>query len=1432
MSSFLKNNITTSLFYSSGKNSTNDILSPIPSSRRESNSLDKKTNSKSKYSLDNTIYNIFKIIYNKEFPNILLLNSKLFLRNINEKSEKLIRNNILKTVYIVENIKSMISMSEDKILNLYNEEFSFLNETFFNYQKNPKKYLFLKCNILNHCSNNYDKYIYHKCSEGKYGNFISVKNKNDNIYLICSKCKKCYKNNYINLYCYPCKKDYYGFIYKKNIINNEDIYLATWKKYHCCILFNEIMKCINCKNYFYYNIKTNKLICQNRKCNFTSKPEYIIWKCSKCSKDFHSQVKPFNPYEYRVLKNEINYIVLNRNKAKPLNLIRCPNCEKILISDKLIFEHNEKCKGELFKGKLFNKDIIACSKCLYANYLEEFIWTCPLCNKEINNKEKEKDKDQGKDKEKKIIEKYNNINNTKYNEKINLKSYLSIRSNNNKIRNMRNNLKNEKEKEKETISLNNISNIGNKKINHYKNKRFSKQIKVLPIRNILQLDNLKSIEKEDTFKSEKELMLKTDIHLEKETSNFSLSKNSLNNSNNSILSNPKYSLKNKDQKTFHSIIMKMKNRMLNSKNKNKYFNQTEEDTKSDYENKKKRFNKAIHNPNNYISKSIDIEKNELKKEIQHKINKNLIKIGDIYNRNKNEIKQNKRNFIFVRKALTRKNSSEINNIVLNTTNENEENNTITTPNIVYSGIRNKYKDRIQNYNGIKTDGNIYNKEKIIKLGHLYKRNIKENNKVDIIENNKYDNENKINKNGIKDNIIKTDDINNNNKYFLYKKVNNRDISKDNNNNKFIVNSDKVNKYNDFRINTANNNNFNNYISSKTIYNKKNSNNNFIPRNSKINSNEKENLKSNNIIKINTNINKNEIDNSKKNNNFIEDKKKTINNFNFFSRRRKLGHYMNIIPSEKEIEKIEEKEEKEKKEEKIKDKVEIKKNIIDNNQFNNRFNTISKDRTKKYDNSENNQIYYSNTFTKSNNLFNKKGNSISLLIRKNLDEFFDNEQNDKNKKDLIDKKETFNLKQSKFYNNILIQNIKNNEIKKNNENNKNNKNNNGKNEEEDEYCNLRSGNDSLTIKEELEKDDDDIDEEKKDVINDLNIKKVLQHFARRKSVVSILREIGNEDNTKANNNENIKNNHLVLEGLINHVNLMSSPEKITLLEQNSLIPIFSDNDYYYDDIIGEGSNANVYLVKDNKTNKEFAIKKMVCQEFDDLVKIKKKLEIINSLNHKNIMKVHKIQFKCLDFTTYAINTVMDLAIADWNNEIKKRAETNNFYTEKEIINIAKHIIDGLAFLQKKNIAHRDIKPQNILIFPNKVYKIADLGEMMDDIKNFEKLLTIRGSAHFLSPALKNGLKNNKGGVKHNAYKSDVFSLGYCFLYAMSLNLEVLENAREFWGDKNYQNIEIDVKKYIGKDKYSNKLFDFIGKMIVENEKEREDFIGLIKELNNL
>ena len=119
---------------------------------------------------------------------------------------------------------------------------------------------------------------------------------------------------------------------------------------------------------------------------------------------------------------------------------------------------------------------------------------------------------------------------------------------------------------------------------------------------------------------------------------------------------------------------------------------------------------------------------------------------------------------------------------------------------------------------------------------------------------------------------------------------------------------------------------------------------------------------------------------------------------------------------------------------------------------------------------------------------------------------------------------------------------------------------------------------------------------------------------------------------------------------------------------------------------------------------------------------------------------------------------------------------NYYKEQELIHIVKQLVSALAYLQVQKVAHRDIKPQNVLLYPNSVYKVADFGEAKE-IKISKQQNTLRGTELYMSPVLYNGLKWNKKDVLHNVYKSDVFSLGYCLLYAASLNFKIINEIRE-------------------------------------------------------
>ena len=146
-----------------------------------------------------------------------------------------------------------------------------------------------------------------------------------------------------------------------------------------------------------------------------------------------------------------------------------------------------------------------------------------------------------------------------------------------------------------------------------------------------------------------------------------------------------------------------------------------------------------------------------------------------------------------------------------------------------------------------------------------------------------------------------------------------------------------------------------------------------------------------------------------------------------------------------------------------------------------------------------------------------------------------------------------------------------------------------------------------------------------------------------------------------------------------------------------------------------------------------------------------------------------------------------------------------------------------FLQNKmKIAHRDIKPQNILIFKNKIYKVADFGEAKE-AKIAKQLNTLRGTELYMSPVLYDGLKKDKDDVRHNPYKSDVFSLGFCLVYAAFLNFNIIYEIRDVLDMKILEKI---IRKNVHQNYSENMILLIMGMLEVEQEK-RMDFIELEK-----
>ena len=274
---------------------------------------------------------------------------------------------------------------------------------------------------------------------------------------------------------------------------------------------------------------------------------------------------------------------------------------------------------------------------------------------------------------------------------------------------------------------------------------------------------------------------------------------------------------------------------------------------------------------------------------------------------------------------------------------------------------------------------------------------------------------------------------------------------------------------------------------------------------------------------------------------------------------------------------------------------------------------------------------------------------------------------------------------------------------------------------------------------------------------------------------------------------------------------------------SCLPKFNIDYYIIKNQIGTGSFGIIFQVYNIKTRCKYALKKIFAPDISSLQKFVKGFELVHQNPHNHILDLIGICIQCVDITNYILYILMDLAEQDWDKEINYRASLKKYYTEEELVNILKQLSSALYFLQKeKKIAHRDIKPENILIFKNEVYKIGDFGEAKEN-KIPKQFSTLRGTELYMSPLLYNGLHENKEDIKHNQFKSDMFSLGYCFVYAASLNLNIIFKIRD-------ANNMISLKKILMKEfdrRYSEKFLDLILKMIAYNEEKRIDFIELEK-----
>ena len=197
-----------------------------------------------------------------------------------------------------------------------------------------------------------------------------------------------------------------------------------------------------------------------------------------------------------------------------------------------------------------------------------------------------------------------------------------------------------------------------------------------------------------------------------------------------------------------------------------------------------------------------------------------------------------------------------------------------------------------------------------------------------------------------------------------------------------------------------------------------------------------------------------------------------------------------------------------------------------------------------------------------------------------------------------------------------------------------------------------------------------------------------------------------------------------------------------------------NDYSFKKILGKGGFSTVYLVESVKYPGCLYVAKVTPITNEpikegDIDACDAEIKALMSLSHQNIIKLY-------DHFNYGKNFVMILEYCP-NGSLQNEKVEGHGLPLPQFISYAKQILSALAFCHSKRIAHRDIKPGNILIDATGHIKLSDFGISLTNANNLT--ISFSGSLLYEPPEIINK-------VPHNPMQADIWSLGVLFSYMIN------------------------------------------------------------------
>jgi serine/threonine protein kinase len=189
-------------------------------------------------------------------------------------------------------------------------------------------------------------------------------------------------------------------------------------------------------------------------------------------------------------------------------------------------------------------------------------------------------------------------------------------------------------------------------------------------------------------------------------------------------------------------------------------------------------------------------------------------------------------------------------------------------------------------------------------------------------------------------------------------------------------------------------------------------------------------------------------------------------------------------------------------------------------------------------------------------------------------------------------------------------------------------------------------------------------------------------------------------------------------------------------------------------VAEGGMGAIYRGRHRDNGQIVAIKIMpphLAQNPVLLKRFEQEFRAASRLDHPNIVRA-------IDYSDNGNAPFLVMEFVE-GESLGQKLEREGRMSETEAVRIIAQVAQGLHRAHKQNLVHRDVKPDNILVTPDGIAKLADLGLVKETETDLNLTRTGRGlgTPHFMAPEQFRNAKNAD-------IRCDIYSLG-ATLYQM-------------------------------------------------------------------